>query len=120
MVSKVHIQILVAIIVSVGMNIPYYFQFEIEECLELDCNCTEYNPTEEHFHPTRLPDQIFKISVKLKTTKGQGRNDYYSNTVDHWMHCLTYFSQTTWWYIWYIAYEVSNVLLYTNIFILYK
>ena len=108
--SKLQIQILIAIAVSVIMNIPYYFQFEAVPCLDsMDyCNCSNPNSTEEDFHPN--PWGRYQLSEGANT-KSQNGTDYTGEIVV-WMHCLSDVQKTMLWNLWYILYEVSNVWIY--------
>ena len=114
-VSKVHVQILFAISVSIIMNMPYYFQYDMVPChkpiVQNDtCKCPKTNYDEDEFHP--IPWWEYFHTRKMPITqnillKNQNYSDFSNSEVVFWMHCRTKFSFTLVWNIWYIGYEVS-------------
>ena len=115
--SKLQIQILVAIAVSVIMNIPYYFQYEAIPCLDsmVYCNCSKTNSTEDDFHPNPWwLYQVSEVNNAPPNRKSQNASDFTGEIVIFWMHCLSDIQDTMLWNLWYILYEVSNVPIYSQ------
>ena len=112
-VSKVNFQIVVAIIVSLIMNIPYYLQFEMVPCHKLMklCNCTAWEAAHNNFHPFSWMDQqsITNLSYSRDYVNIQNESNFEENEIVYWMHCRSPFSRTIFWnYIWYFSYEVIS------------
>ena len=109
--SKVHVQIFIAIFLSVIYNMPYYFQYDVIPCqtqMEF-CNCSKYYSAEEEFHPIpwwrqSRPKPGMSNSAETKTANDD--NDDKDEAI-FWMHCLSKFQGTLFWNIWLAAYEVS-------------
>ena len=110
-VSKVNFQIVVAIIVSLIMNIPYYFQYKMVPCHKLMkfCNCTAWEAAHYKFHPFSLRDQqsITRLSYSEDQVNIQNQSNFEEKEIVYWMHCRSEFSTTLFWKIWYYSYEVS-------------
>ena len=114
--SKLQIQILYAIAVSVIMNIPYYFQYDVIACLDsMDfCNCSKPNSTDENFHPNPWWGyQAYEVIKTPAFPKSQNTTEYNGESVVFWMHCLSDFQETMLWNLWYILYEVCNATVIT-------
>ena len=116
--SKVHLQIVISIVVSIIMNIPNYFQYDMVPCNKQSmqsCNCSEWNPTDNKFHPFPVWEQlsISRVSMNSSETyefdgKYQGEKIFEQDEVVYWMHCHSKFSVSLFWNIWFIAYEVNS------------
>lgn len=122
-ISKVHVQILIAIFASILSNIPYYFQYDMIPCHQpivenVTCKCPKTTFNEDGFHPIpwlqHYPTaRISKHHNTIFTIDDQ--REFNNGDVVFWMHCRTEFSFSLLWNIWYIAYEVRIIhIIYPN------
>ena len=109
-ISKIHIQISMAIVISLVMHIPYYFQYDIISCDDTileDCQCINLTRSKPRVHPQPYQNQILKASESMQSKSSYNHMNDRNVSVQYWMHCFSHFSETIWWQLWYYALEVS-------------
>ena len=109
------------------MNLPYYFQYDIVKCnMPSECECPERHP---HIDPIPLRNTLNTIILNTNEAKAMwsqnivesmeetrlqhSYNSPIANGIEPcWTHCLSKISETLWWDIWYISYEVGMIIVY--------